>query len=79
MSTVKVSPEPSTVSESPARVSCSPASLSGDSWPAMTWWVRILVSRALSARMPFRSFAGILANASSVGAKTVSASAVLRV
>src|SRR6478609_4687045 len=65
--TVNISPEPLTVSVVPASVLWSPAILSGAIFPATTWFVRILVSVALSAR--------ILANASLVGAKTVMAGA----
>src|SRR6478609_1790455 len=73
--TVNISPEPLTVSVVPASVLWSPAILSGAIFPATTWFVRILVSVALSARTLFRVSAGILANASLVGAKTVMAGA----
>src|SRR6478736_1812068 len=63
--TVSISPEPLTVSVVPASVLWSPAILSGAIFPATTWFVRILFSVA----------AGILANASFVGAKTVMAGA----
>src|SRR6478735_1117453 len=74
-STVMPLVSPLTVTWSLASVSWVPSIWSGLSWPAITWWVRILVSVALSLRTALRSLDGILANASSVGAKTVSASA----
>src|SRR4029078_8473908 len=73
--TVNISPEPLTVSVVPASVLWSPAILSGAIFPATTWFVRIWVSVALSARPLFRVSAGILANASLVGANTVMAGA----
>src|SRR6478736_6304913 len=73
--TLNISPEPLTVSVVPASVLWSPAILSGAIFPATTWFVRILVSVALSARTLLRVSAGILANASFVGAKTVMAGA----
>src|SRR5690349_7355612 len=73
--TVNISPEPLTVSVVPASVLWSPASWSGEILPATTWLVRIMVSVALSARTLFSVSAGILANASLVGAKTVTAGA----
>src|SRR3954452_4785377 len=77
--TVNASPEPSTLMVSPASVLWVPASWSGESFPPTTWWLRILVSVALSASTPSRVFLSILANASSVGANTVIASAEFRV
>src|SRR6476619_5746716 len=78
-STVMPLVSPLTVTWSLASVSWVPSIWSGLSWPAITWGVRILVSVALSLRTALRSLDGILANASSVGANTVSASAEFRV
>ncbi len=57
---------PSTVAAS-ARVT----TVDDGTLPAITWYVRTLVSSSLLARSFSRSAAGILANASSVGASTV--------
>src|SRR3954453_10252530 len=69
--TLKSGFEPLILSVSPSSVLCVPSSWSGVSFPAPTWYVRILVRVCLSASTACSVFGGILPNASFVGAKTV--------
>ena len=79
-SAVNISPSPSTTSSSLVEgLERAGQVVRGQGLAGTTWWVRIAVSVSLSARTASRVFFGILANASSVGAKTVMPSAELRV
>src|SRR6476646_5249822 len=77
--TTKSGSFPEMVRSAPSSVLWVPASSSGFRAPAMTWYVRILVSAALSASTDLRVFGGIWPKASLVGAKTVRDFCELRV
>src|ERR1043166_2296822 len=77
--TVKLVPLPVTVRVCPSSVLWVPASWFGASLPEITWYWRIFFSWLGLASKLLRSPAGILANASLVGAKTVAFGIWLRV